>query len=208
MNLLWQGILLGLGLSILAGPMLFILIQTGIERGFKAGMLAGSGAWISDLLYIFAVYFGVSYVQQVTQWEGFELCLALIGGIVLIIVGAGALIHQPQFNEETTTLVTTRKTYLGLMLKCFLINTLNPFAAIFWLGVMSTVTIDGELNAGEAILFFSAIMGTIVLTDALKVGLAKKIKPFLNSKRMNRVRYFTGIALIGSGILLILRGIF
>ena len=56
-------------------------------------------------------------------------------------------------------------------------------------------------------LFFSGIMGSIVITDALKVGLAKKIKPWLNAKRMTRMRYISAFALVAFGIALILNGV-
>ena len=55
MDALGSGILLGLTLSILTGPILFTIIQTSIEEGFRAGITVASGIWISDLLFIFCI---------------------------------------------------------------------------------------------------------------------------------------------------------
>lgn len=204
MNLIWQGFLLGLGLSILAGPMLFILIQTGIERGFRAGIAAGSGAWVSDILYIVAVFFGLSYVQGITEdQKGFEFYVALIGGTILIVMGIGALLQKTEMRKPQE--LARKKGYVWLWLKCFLINTFNPGAAFFWLGVMSTVVLDGNLVVNEAFVFFTTIMLTIILTDVLKVVLAKKIQPWLNLKRLKIIKLISGLALTVFGLVLILK---
>ena len=204
MSLIWQGFLLGLGLSILAGPMLFILMQTGIERGFRAGVAAGSGAWISDIFYIVAVFFGLSYVQEITEdQKSFEFYVALVGGTILIVMGIGALLQKTEMRKPQE--LGGKKGYVWLWLKCFLINTFNPGAAFFWLGVMSTVVLDGNLVVGEAFVFFSTIMITIILTDVLKVALAKKIQPWLNLKRLKTIKLISGLALMMFGVVLIVR---
>lgn len=204
MSLIWQGFLLGLGLSILAGPMLFILMQTGIERGFRAGVAAGSGAWVSDILYIVAVFFGLSYVQEMTEdQKSFEFYVALVGGTILIVMGIGALLQKTEMRKPQE--LGGKKGYVWLWLKCFLINTFNPGAAFFWLGVMSTVVLDGNLVVSEAFVFFSTIMVTIILTDVLKVALAKRIQPWLNLKRLKTIKLISGLALMMFGLVLIVR---
>ena len=87
MDLLIKGIFLGLTLSILVGPIIFALLQTAIERGFRAGMMVGLGVWVSDLMYISIAYFGVSYIVAITEYEGFEEILGTIGGFTLIGLG-------------------------------------------------------------------------------------------------------------------------
>ena len=57
MNLIWQGILLGLGLSVLVGPLIFLYIQVGIQFGFRSAFFLGLGAWMSDLMFILIIYF-------------------------------------------------------------------------------------------------------------------------------------------------------
>jgi len=72
MHPLLNGLFFGLTLTILLGPIFFALIQTGVERGFRAGVVLGSGIWISDIIFIIAVYLGVSRIVAVTEIEGFE----------------------------------------------------------------------------------------------------------------------------------------
>ncbi len=204
--LIWQGILLGLGLSVLAGPMLFILLQAGVEHGLRAGVIAGAGAWLSDIFYIIAVYFGLSYMQAVSNAEGFEFYVAMIGGAILAFMGAGIFIQSAEIPEPGIKISRHSLWWLGT--KCFLINTFNPGAALFWIGIMSNFILDGQLHAQNATIFFGSIMGTIVITDVLKVLLAKRIRRFLQPDVIQKIKKVTGLALIIFGILLIFKSLF
>ena len=129
--------------------------------------------------------------------------MALIGGTILIIMGIGALLQKTEMRKPQE--LAGKKGYVWLWLKCFLINTFNPGAAFFWLGVMSTVVLDGNLVVSEAFVFFSTIMLTIILTDVFKVALAKKIQPWLNLKRLKAIKLVSGLALMIFGLVLIVR---
>ena len=203
MNLLVSGILMGLALSFLVGPILFALIQVGIEQGFRAGVVLGLGIWISDFVYIGSVYWGISYVAAVTEMEGFEFYLGGIGGIILIAIGLGTFFSPPPALESGTKV--TNSSYLALWMKGFLINTLNPFTLLFWLSMMSTVVLKEELSDLQAGLFFGGIMGTVVIFDSLKVYLAKLIRNKLKPLHILRMRQVSGAALFIFGVALIVR---
>ena len=89
MNALLEGLLFGLTLTVMAGPILFALLQTGIEQGFRSGMMVALGVFFSDVLFVAAVYFGLNYIQAVVKMEGFNLILGNVGGIALIFIGLG-----------------------------------------------------------------------------------------------------------------------
>ena len=57
MQYVFEGILLGLTLTILLGPIFVALTQTGIKHGIRAGISVGTGIWTSDLLVIFTAWF-------------------------------------------------------------------------------------------------------------------------------------------------------
>jgi len=200
MDALLTGIKYGLFLTILVGPLVFALIQAGVERGFRAGSTIGLGIWFSDLLFILAVYYGFSYVKAVTEWEHFELSVGLAGGIILIATGLGTLLTPtPDINESKKITGTS----LALFTKGFIINTLNPFTVFFWVLVMTTVVADNEFTPQQALLYFGGILGTIIITDSLKVLLAKKLRHYLEVHHLKYVRKGTGIALIIFGVVLI-----
>lgn len=204
MELLFNGILMGLALSILVGPILFALIQVGIEQGFRAGFALGLGIWMSDFMFIGSVYWGVSYVAHVTEMEGFEFYLGGIGGIILMVIGIGTFFTKPPAIVAKSDIVEGRS-YFGLWLKGFLINTLNPFTVLFWLSMMSTVVLKQGLSGAQSFLFFGGIMGTVIFFDSLKVYLAKLIRNRLRPIHILRLRQISGAALFLFGVFLMVR---
>lgn len=205
MNYLSEGIKVGLLLSLLAGPILFTLLQAGIEKGLRAGLAVGSGIWVSDVLFIVAVYFGLSYVKHFVSGPAFALTLGVVGGILLIIFGVGSLFSKPLQGIPQQPASMGAKHWTGLWLKGFLINTINPFTFFFWIGIAGRVVIDGGLSPQQSFQYFAGIVGTIVLTDSLKVALAKRIRHFLRPHHLLWMRRIAGIGLIGFGIALMVR---
>lgn len=113
MTYLSEGIKVGLLLSLLAGPILFTLLQTGIEKGFRAGLAVGSGIWISDVLFIVAVYYGLSYVKNFVSGQAFVLTLGIIGGLLLVIFGVGSLLQKAFAGHSPTGHFHRRQTLDG-----------------------------------------------------------------------------------------------
>jgi len=50
MEAVFNGVIYGLVLAVLVGPVFFTLIQTSIERGFKSGVYVAIGISLSDAL--------------------------------------------------------------------------------------------------------------------------------------------------------------
>ncbi|MEM8906244.1 MAG: LysE family transporter [Bacteroidota bacterium] len=200
-----EGLYFGLILCFLLGPIFFALLQAGIEQGLRAGLMVGLGVWVSDFLFIVAVYWGVSYIIAITEWEGFELTLGLIGGIILILFGLGTILSPPPNIQTTSSASKTSLSYIALWIKGFLINTINPFTFFFWISVMSAVVVKDGLQSDDAFSFFVGILLMIVLTDVLKVYLAKRIRQHLRQIHVLWIRRFTGVALLVFGLVLIVR---
>lgn len=204
MQIVLNGIQIGLLLAILMGPILIALVQTGIERGIRAGAMVGLGIWISDILFISIAYAGLNYIAPLKESENFIFYVGLVGGLVLIIVGVGTILKKPP-SWEQNSVIPTKAPYFTLWLKGFLVNTINPFTFVFWVTMMSTSVGDQGYNRAEALLFFGAILGTIVVTDLTKVVLAKYIRQWLQGKHILWIRWISGGALIIFGVVLIIR---
>lgn len=205
MTYLFEGVKVGLLLSLLAGPILFTLLQTGIEKGFRAGLAVGSGIWISDVLFIVAVYYGLSYVKNFVSGPAFVLTLGIVGGALLIIFGLASLLSKPLQAIPQQSSAGGAKHWTGLWLKGFLINTINPFTFFFWIGIAGRVVVDGGLSPQQSFQYFAGIVGAIVLTDSLKVALAKRIRRILRPAHLLWMRRIAGIGLIAFGIALMVK---
>ncbi|MEK7256009.1 MAG: LysE family translocator, partial [Bacteroidota bacterium] len=206
MEFFYNGIKLGFALSLLVGPILFTLLQTSVEQGFRAGWAVCLGIWTSDALFILATYFGVSYVIAFTQWHGFQTTLGVGGGIILILFGLFSLLAQPPRQSLEGCHLPRYSSYFSLWLKGFLINSCNPFSFFFWLGI-TTVLFSGEkpMPVEEAPLFYTGLVGTLVVTDSLKIALAKVIRRWLKPKYVVIFNKATGVILMICGVVLFAR---
>jgi threonine/homoserine/homoserine lactone efflux protein len=200
MEQILQGISLGLVLSILAGPIFLSLITLGIERGLRAGTIFAAGQWASDLMFIGLTYLGMA---AVAKWPHFKLVSGLSGGLLLIVFGTYTLLSKPRQAPREKRPIAYR-TVAGLFLRGFLINTLNPFPLFFWLSVASEGFESGRTPVQFSVLYAS-LLGTIALTDVLKVYSAKKIRRFLTADHLLQMRRIAGMGLIAFGLILIWR---
>ncbi|MCB0639761.1 MAG: LysE family transporter [Lewinella sp.] len=211
MYFLSQGIWLGLGLSVLTGPMFFLYLKVGVERGFRAGATAGLGAWISDLLYILVAYFAIQRLLTLVETPGFTFYTGLVGGCVLMVMGAATLWQsfqpaQPLPAKSAPRSRHSPKALSRLFLQGFAINAFNPFAIFFWLGVMTTASAgQGMLTGPQATALFGGILGTVILTDLLKVLLAKRIRIWVRPVYLLRLRQVAGAMFVLFGLVLMIR---
>ena len=203
---LLDGLLLGISLAILVGPIVITILQTSLEQGFAAGIAVGSGIWISDFLFVLSTYFGIKYVNAVIAWEGFEQVLGIAGGGVLAVIGLGFLFAKPPNLENWKAEAFRSSSYISLWTKGFLVNTVNPFTIVFWSTVATTVAGD-KASSGDynVTVFYVGILGVIILTDALKVYLAKWIRTRLRRIHIIRLRQISGITLLIFGLIMVLR---
>lgn len=203
MNLILDGLLLGLTLAILLGPIFVALTQTGIQRGVRAGLSVGTGIWISDILVIVTAYFFIKEIDEIAQNKSFHLWMGWIGGLILIIFGIISLVKKPKLDEKIPAF--NAKSYAGYWTKGFAVNFFNPFTFVFWISVMTTYVIGKKIDGPDATLLFGSIMFTIIVTDSLKVVLAKLIRKKLKHNHIVLFGKLAGIIFITFGVILILR---
>ncbi len=204
MDLFVQGLVAGLALSFLVGPLFFMLIRIGIEHGFRATMIYCAGIWLSDLLYILFTYFGVSYIVALTKIDGFELYTGLLGGGLLIGFGIVSMLTKPPSIEQKD-LILKKATPISLFLKGFIINTLNPFTVFFWIVLSGKLSIEKGMSIASASIFYAGLYTMLIFTDAMKGLLAKRIQQRMTPNVLIKIRQGLGLALIICGIVLIVR---
>ena len=198
-----EGITLGLGLAILLGPIFVALTQTSVEYGARAGMTVGTGIWISDILIVAITYIFINKISSIIHDGEIQFWMGLAGGIVLIGLGASAMLKKVEISYEKKSF--NAKNYVGFWLKGFLVNTVNPFTFIFWIGVISTYVIGSRGNAKQVSIFLITILLTIILTDTLKVFGAKYLKKKLKGDFIQWVIRAAGLILLIFGMVLIYR---
>jgi len=194
MEIILNGIVSGVVLAFLIGPVFFAIIQTSIERGFWSGFFVAAGASLSDILYITVVYLGLT---QFIEAENFSQYLAYGGGIVLLLFGLYYLfIKSKRLTNFDPEKVHTRS-WFRLLSKGFIINGLSPMVLFFWIATVSVATTQfGYTTKNEVIVFFASIVATVFSTDVLKAKLADKLRLMITPKVIRIMNFVLGILLI------------
>ncbi|MGK0388292.1 MAG: threonine/homoserine/homoserine lactone efflux protein [Maribacter sp.] len=206
MNLILEGMALGLVLSVSIGPIFFALVQTSIKQGLASGVFVATGIWISDFLFILFTFLGLSQLTELKDDPTFALAFGLIGGSFLFIFGVILFFKKSISLEALSAKPKRESSIISLWTQGFLVNTFNPFTIFFWLTTMTDGVVGRSFGMKEVILFFGAIMGTIMITDFLKAYFADKIRHKLKPIHLKWFGWLSGIIVMAFGIMIISRG--
>lgn len=211
-NVFLQGVILGLIISITVGPAFFAIIQTGITRGFRSGVLLALGIIISDITLILLSFLGASAFFISDGESVYNLYLGIGGGVLLIAFGAVTFTRKPDAfkrrNPRYTTPVLEPKPFTFIM-KGYFMNIVNPFLILFWLAAMSWVRTNappGQL-LNYSLTFFSGTLIVVFLMDLLKSFIGNKIKKYFTLRLLFWINKGVGVTLAAFGVALILKSV-
>lgn len=201
-KILIEGIVLGVTLAFMIGPAFFALIQTSINRGFKAGVQMAVGISLSDTIMVFLMNLGVIHFIDDPSTQ---IYFGIIGGVILIGVGLYTFLKKEISNAPHEVKIDSRfSRALTYILKGFFLNFMNPFVWIFWITV--SVGMKSSLQTNENIfLFFGATLVTLISTDIIKCFISNKIKQIFSPRVLFLINKLVGLILLGFGIVLIIR---
>jgi len=197
MEILLNGLKMGLVLAVLVGPVFFTILQTSVERGFWSGVLVSLGVSLSDIVYVALCYFGL--VQFIHDPE-FKVYLAYVGGGILVLFGLYHALIKSRRPLQTQSAANEGKNY-RYFFKGFVINALSPMVPVFWIGAISIASLDfGYTQGYEFLLFFCMVLATVLATDLLKAYLADKLRRLVTQRLMMILNIAVGICLLAFGI--------
>ena len=201
---LFEGIILGLTVSLSIGPALVALLQTSIRHGVRMGIYLALGIFTSDLVVVLGAYFGAT--QIITDQHN-HIAFGLIGGIILFIFGIVSLTRKVELTEKVEAVNEIRvkkENFIRYYLKGFLLNIANPFLWAFWLTSVLAISSTYRGYRLAISLFFAGTLGTVLTMDILKCILANKIRVTSNPFVKLWVNRIVGIIFVLFGILVII----
>lgn len=215
MQFFLQAIGIGFLLSVMVGPVFFILLETSITKGIRAALALDIGVFISDILYIL---FALSFVDQISSINSGEnkLIFGFIGGSIFIIYGTFYFFKKSKMADLTLEAENTSKEvaaapkdYLLLGLKGFILNITNPAVIFYWLSILSLAAQsvpDNTKNPNTWILLFiSILLGTYFSIDVLKVFTAKRLRSLVNQNLLNALNILIGLIFFLTGVFQIIK---
>jgi threonine/homoserine/homoserine lactone efflux protein len=215
MHFFLQAIGIGFLLSVMVGPVFFVLLETSITKGIRAAIALDIGVFISDILYIL---FALSFVDQITSINSGEnkLIFGFIGGSIFIIYGVYYFFKKSEMADLTLEAEKTSKDdgaatkdYLLISLKGFILNIANPAVIFYWLSILSlaaqSVPDSAENVNTWILLFISILLGTYFCFDILKIFTAKRLRSLVNQNLLNALNILIGLIFLLTGIFQIIK---
>lgn len=206
-QLIFKAIVTGFILSIMIGPVFFVLLETSIKKGVRAALAFDFGVLLSDCLYIMIAYLFYSEVQDLTK-GGDQYIVRIIGGILFIAYGTANFFKKTKEirKDAQGNMVKDDSDYKMLMLKGFLLNFANPLVVFYWFSVLALAEKTEGVTTAPVFTFLVIILITFFGFDVLKILGAKRLRPLVTDSLMKGLNRLIGIVFVGFGIFLIIQG--
>lgn len=193
---------LGFLLSLMVGPVFFVLLETSAIKGFRAALMFDFGVILADILFITIAYFSsFRLLENLSNEPG----LYVFGGMILLVYGI-IIVAKKEVRETQPDFKVTKSDYPGLFVKGFLLNFINIGVLVFWLGIIIVVGPSLDSDPERIFIFFGTMILAYLGVDIIKILLAKRLKRKLTYKRIYLIRKGLGIILMICGLVLIVKG--
>lgn len=185
-----EGFVLGLGMIIFLGPVFFTLLKSALGHGFWAGFAVASGIFISDVLVVLLCSLGaIPFFKDPEN----QFWLGVVGSIILLVLGFKYML-RPNVSTDAD-LDLKAGDYTTFLIKGFMVNFVNPFVFVVWIGIIGL----GQTRFGAGVelwIFLGSVLLGIFSTDVSKVVFADRIKRFIRPRFLLRVYQLIGVVLI------------
>jgi threonine/homoserine/homoserine lactone efflux protein len=198
-NIILQGLITGIILTLSFGAGFFALVQTSIIRGYKKGLLIALGAILSDTLFIGIAVFATSFVsEELPKFAGTIKAVALVA---FLFLGIRTILKSSKLIRSSDQGGRPNYFYVS---KGFILNIVNPLVLITWLGI--TLYLESTLQYGvkELTIFFAMVLlGTFGSQSAVCI-FSHKIKAYLSDQFIHRMNIIIGVLFIIIGLFIFL----
>jgi threonine/homoserine/homoserine lactone efflux protein len=195
-----RGLAAGFIIAAPVGPVNVLCIQRTLEKGWKPGMVAGTGAAVGDSLYGGIAGFSISIINQFLIQE--EFWFRLLGGLLLMVIGVVYYFRQPPTIAAGTTGDTGKNANSAHsdFAAAFLLTVANPTTVLSFLTVLATLGLGRHRSAWETSLLITGIFcGSMTWWLILASG-ASLLRGRITDYTMGWMNRVAGIAIGGFGL--------
>jgi hypothetical protein len=209
MEYIFQAIGIGFLLSVMVGPVFFVLLETSITKGARSALMLDLGVFISDIIYIlFAFIFATQIKNFTDNTANNNSLLAVIGGALFLGYGLYILLKKQKNNLSLIDKKNSvpQANYVVLFLKGFMLNFANPAVLFYWIGIIAQGNmVVGKGSSAKVFIFVFIVLTTYFSFDVLKIITAKKLRPFVTDALLKAFNNLIGIIFITFGLFLIVK---
>ncbi|WP_455004308.1 LysE family translocator [Capnocytophaga gingivalis] len=200
---------LGIMLAFTIGPVFFILIETSITKGIRSALAFDLGAISGDIFFILLAYWGTS---RLSDYIKNNPNLFVYGGILIIIYGLFSFFKERKdyrLRPPQTRIVEIKEgNYFTFFYKGFFLNIINVGVFFYWVATIATFSSGAGNTTTKVLVFLGTILLTYLLTDIVKILIAKRLRHKLTPTNIHKIKQGIHIFLVIFGVFLLLNGVF
>ena len=200
---------LGVILAFTIGPVFFILIETSITKGIRSALAFDIGAISGDIFFIVLAYWGTSKLSAYIENNP---NLFLYGGLLIIVYGLFSFFKECRdfrLNPPQARIVAIKEgNYFTFFYKGFFLNVINVGVFFYWLATIATFSARPGMTPTRVLFFLATILLTYLLTDIVKILIAKRLRHRLTPTNIHKIKQGINIFLVVFGVFLLLNGFF
>jgi len=196
-SLLLRGFALGFAVAASPGPIAFLCLRRTLLGGRLYGIVSGLGVATADGFYAAVASFGVAAVA--TAIASGRRPLALVGGVVLILLGARILLERRQ--EDTQAPAVTRGGLAWAYASTLGLTITNPATILSFAALAATLGLGaGGGLARPAVLVAGVLLGSATWWCLLAIA-ASRLRNRMTPAFVRAISTFSGLAIAVLGML-------
>jgi threonine/homoserine/homoserine lactone efflux protein len=198
--MLLRGFALGFAIAASPGPIFFLCVRRTLVQGRLAGLFSGFGVATADGFYAAIATFGVAVLT--TVFIAGRRPLAVVGGVILILLGASILMARGRVAEAAPAvggrgIAWAYASTLGLTIT-------NPTTVVSFAALAATLGLGtGGSLVRPALVVIGVFLGSAAWWCILVFG-ASQLRARLTPAVVRGISTFSGVAISVLGILAVI----
>ncbi len=199
-SLLWNGVIIGLAISIPLGPLGILCVQRTVNKNWKSGIFSGVGVAAADTMYSIIAGFGLSIIINLIRT--YELYFKVVGLVTLICLGI--YIFRSNHPKQIQESQKYSSSHFHDFLTTFLFTISNPLSVLVFVAIFSSYSIVFQFSHPlDALL---TITGIFVGASLWWISLTGIAAIFRHKVNINSLYFFNRI--IGLGVIVVAIALF
>ncbi len=197
-----KALLIGILASAPVGPVSVLVMQKSFCHGKWAGLAAGAGSAIIDTFFAVVSLFAVMVVQDFFQQH--ESWIFIGGGVLVVAVGVAMLFRKP-LEDKMLVAETSKAKAVQYALQGAGCCLANPGAIAYMFALVTLFQFEVAAQASVWICSLFVLLGALLWWFSLALA-SEKLREYFKVQTLNRVTRIAGYAVIGFGVILMVRG--
>jgi threonine/homoserine/homoserine lactone efflux protein len=179
-----------------AGPVSILVLERGLARRFRSGLLLAAGAAVAESVYAFLAFFGLSAL--LARYPAIVPVSQACGAVILLVLGVGLLRRRRTADAAATPRPATH----GDAILGFTITALNPTFIATWTAAVTTLYGTGLVSAStaNALPFALSVCVGIVAWFAVLLGLVRRFGGKMSQRTIDVAVRVMGVMLLGIAV--------